>query len=58
MLSTSISKSLHFLSFSVVLTEVLVFRGIVMSIRQVACVASVSARVRGEKLGREQEKKK
>ena len=35
-------KSLYLLSFSVVLTEVLVSRGIVMSMRrQVACVASV-----------------
>ena len=33
-LSTSISKSLYLLSFSVVLTEVLVLRGIVMSMRR------------------------
>ena len=32
--STSISKSLHLVSFSVVLTEVLVSRGIVMSMRR------------------------
>ena len=32
--STSISKSLYFLSFSVVLTEVLVSRGIVVSMRR------------------------
>ena len=32
--STSISKSLYFVSFSVVLTEVLVSRGIVMSMRR------------------------
>ena len=32
--STSISKSLYLLSFSVVLTEVLVSRGIVMSMRR------------------------
>ena len=33
-LSTSISKSLYLLSFSVVLTEVLVSRGIVISVRR------------------------
>ena len=32
--STSISKSLYLLSFSVVVTEVLVSRGIVMSVRR------------------------
>ena len=35
-LSTSISKSLYLLSFSVVLTEVLVSRGVVMSMRRQA----------------------
>ena len=34
--STSISKSLYLLSFSVVLTEVLVSRGVVMSMRRQA----------------------
>ena len=34
--STSVSKSLYLLSFSVVLTEVLVSRGVVMSMRRQA----------------------